>query len=33
MKLVGIGDPLIPSKYIERGFAGFREKGISIETV
>ena len=33
MKLVGIGDLLIPSKYIERGFAGFRDKGISIETV
>lgn len=33
MKLVGIGDLLIPSEYIKRGFAGFRDKGISVETV
>ncbi len=33
MKLVGIGDLLIPAQYIEKGFAGFRDMGITVETV
>lgn len=33
MKLVGIGDLLIPSKYIERGFEELKRSGVSVETV
>ena len=33
MKLVGIGDLLIPAPYIEAGFSGYREKGVQIEVV
>lgn len=33
MKLIGIGDLLIPSSYIEEGFAPYRERGVTVETV
>ena len=33
MKLIGIGDLLIPSSYIEEGFASYRERGVTVETV
>lgn len=33
MKIVGIGDLLIPEKYIEEGFENFIDKGIEIKTI
>ena len=33
MKLVGIGDLLIPENYIEAGFAGLKELGVEVETI
>ena len=33
MKLIGIGDLLIPARYIEEGFAGYRQKGVQIEVL
>lgn len=33
MKIVGIGDLLIPSEFIEKGFEGFKKNGVSVETV
>ncbi|MDO4620386.1 MAG: 2-hydroxyacid dehydrogenase [Lachnospiraceae bacterium] len=33
MKVVGIGDLLIPSQYIEKGFAPLRDLGCEVETV
>ena len=33
MKIVGIGDSLIPKEYIEKGFKNFKEKDFNLETV
>ena len=33
MKLIGIGDLLIPSRYIEEGFSRYRAKGVDVEVV
>ena len=33
MKLIGIGDLLIPARYIGKGFAGYRQKGVQIEVL
>ena len=33
MKIIGIGDLLIPSSYIEKGFNNFKEKGYELETI
>lgn len=33
MKIIGIGDLLIPSSYIEKGFENFKEKGYELELI
>ncbi|MCB2293620.1 2-hydroxyacid dehydrogenase [Clostridium algoriphilum] len=33
MKIVGIGDSLIPENYIKEGFKNFEEQGVKVETI